>query len=45
MLDLIKINKLNLEDFDIEGEIYINLKMYDEGLKFFKDRKNKKNVE
>ena len=42
LLDLIKFNKLNLEDFDVEGEIYINLKMYEEGLKFFKDRKNKK---
>ena len=42
LLDLIKYNKISLEDSDILGDIYINLKMYDEALKFFKEKKNKK---
>ena len=42
LLYLIKYKKISLEDSDILGDIYINLEMYNEALKFFKEKKNKK---
>ena len=42
LLYLIKLYKIPMEDSDIVGEIYINLNMNDEALKFFKEKKNKK---
>ena len=42
LLDLIKLYKISLDDYDILGDIYINLEMFDEALKFFKNKNNKK---
>ena len=42
LLDLINKYKVPMEDSDIIGDIYINLEMNDEALKFFKEKKNNK---
>ena len=42
LLDLIKQNKIPMEDSDIIGDLYINLGMNEEALTFFKNKKNKK---
>ena len=42
LLDLYKKYNISLEEYDILGDIYINLEMYDDALKFFKSKKNKK---
>ena len=42
LLDLINKYKVPMEDSDIIGDIYINLEMNNEALKFFKEKKNNK---
>ena len=42
ILDIIKTNKIPMDDSDIIGEVYINLNMNEEALKYFNEKKNKK---
>ena len=42
LFKMIKYYNIPMDDSDILGDIYINLEMYEESLKFFKNKKNKK---